>query len=455
VAYLTNSFQALLLCCHGDFTQPSFTLFCAIVAGWTLSHRHRFITELIFASDQLDSGHWSRFHRFFSKNAWSLDALSMTIASLLIDAFFPTGIIVLALDDTLCRKRGLHLYAAGMHHDPLLSSKKVKLVSWGHVWVVVSIVVIFPTWAPGKVFSLPIAFRLYRNLQGNNKGKGKRRTPKADASAEPHRTRPELGLELLYLIAKAFPDRDFVVTADSLYAGHSVLAHLPANVHLISRVHPQGVLYAPAGEPVPGQRGRKRKKGERLSSMQEWADDHTPWNRHLFDRYGLHADLACKTRTGLYYAAGKQRVLRFVLVRDNTGKRPLTIFYSTLLDWSVKQILSTYASRWSIEVAFEDGKQLLGFDDPANRLPKAVRRTAPMAMLLVSLIVLWYHQDGHQHVQFPHRPWYRKKREASFGDMLTTLRRLSWTELWQTAVGDEGRSKAIFTQMTEFVSRAG
>lgn len=471
MGYLTNNFQALILCCRGDFTQPSFVLFCAIMTGWTLSTRHRYVTELIYASDNIDNGHWSRFHRFFAKNAWSLDALSMTIASLLIDAFFPDGIIVLAVDDTLCRKRGLHLYAAGMHHDPLLSSKQVKLVSWGHVWVIITVVVILPAWASGKVFSLPIGFRLYRNRQGNNKGKKNKQqdtqsrcprkrkfTKKTSADvtpAEPHRTRPELGLELICLVAQTFAHRTFVVTADSLYAGHSVLAHLPANVHFISRVHPNGALYTPAPEPTPGQRGRKRKKGERLSSMQEWADDYTPWNRYLFDQYGLHADLAVKTRTGLYYTAGKERLLKFVLVRDNTGKRPLSIFYCTLLDWNVRQILSTYASRWSIEVTFENGKQMLGFEDPANRLPKAVQRTAPMAMLLVSLITLWYHQHGHLHVQFPRRPWYRKKKEPSFGDMLTTLRRLSWTELWQRAVGNESRTKEIFTQMTEFVSRAG
>jgi hypothetical protein len=477
VGYLTKNFQALFAACQGDFTQPSFTLFCAIMTGWTLSIRHRFITELIYASDNIDNGHWSRFHRFFSKNSWSLDCLCMTIASLLIDAFVPDGIIVLALDDTLCRKRGLHIFGTGMHHDPLLSSKKVKLVSWGHVWVVLALVIALPSWAPTKVFSLPLGFRLYCNRQGNNKGKKKNKkkdtnsrcsrkrkrnhkknksAKKKVAHAETHRTRPELGLELLCLIAKTFPHRVFVVTADSLYGGNSVLAHLPANVHLISRVHPKGTLYAPAPLPIPGKRGPKRKKGDRLPSMQEWADDHrTYWNRETFHQYGLRADLAVKTRKGLYYTAGKERLLTFVLVRDNTGKRPLSIFYCTLLDWRAKQILSTYAQRWSIEVAFENGKQMLGFEDPANRLPMAVRRTAPMAMLLVSLIVLWFHQHGHRHVQFPRRPWYKKKKEPSFGDMLSTLRRVSWTELWQGAVGNEGQTIKLFTQMTEFVSRPG
>jgi hypothetical protein len=477
VGYLTKNFQALILCCQGDFTKPSFLLFCALMTGWILSVRHRYITELIYASDNIGNGHWSRFHRFFSHNAWSLDALSMTVASLLIDGFVPEGIIVLALDDTLCRKRGLNLFGAGMHHDPLLSSKAVKLVRWGHVWVVLTLVISRPSWAASKSFSLPIGFRLYRNRQGNNKGKKKKeqdsrsRCPRkrnkkqkkaknAKKKSQPaaqtptHRTRPELGLELICLIAKTFPNRVFVVTADSLYGGESVLSLLPANVHFISRVHAKGALYAPAPEPT-GKRGRKRRKGERLSSMQDWANDATPWSPLPFDQYGLHADLAVKTRQGLYYKAGKDRLLTFVLVRDNTGKRPLTIFYCTLLDWTAQEILSTYASRWSIEVAFENGKQMLGFEDPANRLPKAVQRTAPMAMLLVSLVTLWFHQEGHGHVQFPQRPWYRRKKEPSFGDMLSTLRRLSWTELWKGAVGNQAQTKKILAHMTEFLSRPG
>ena len=463
MGYLIRNFQVLFVSFQGDFTKPSFVLFASLMTGWVFSVRHRYITELIYASGNVNNGHWSRYHRFFSHNAWSLDAVCLTLASLLLDAFAPPGtIILLALDDTLCRKRGLHLFGAGMHHDPLLSSKAVKLVSWGHDWVVLTLVVCLPSWAPTKVFSLPIAFRLYRNRQGNNKGKHKdpdtrtrcpsqpkknpkqaKQTKKKAAKAkaktsDPHRTRPELGLELIQLIANAFPSRVFVVTADSLYGGNSVLSHVPANVHFISRVHPKGVLYAPAPPATPGKRGRKPRKGKRLSSLSEWANDTSPWTRLQFKQYGLHANLSVKTRQGLYYTAGKDRLLNLVLVRDNQGKRPLGIFYCTLLDWTPIQILSTYASRWSIEVAFENGKQLLGCEDPANRLPKAVQRTAPMAMILVSLITLWFHQHGHHHVRFPDRPWYRRKKEPSFGDMLSTLRRLSWTELFQGVAPKQG-----------------
>ena len=476
--HLTSSFHALLGSFHPIFTQPSFRIFLTLMTGWIASVRHRYVTELIYGGDQVGVGHWSRFHRFFSHYVWSLDDLCLVLTQLLLAVFVPAGPVLLALDDTLCRKRGLNLFGAGMHHDPLLSSKAVKLVSWGHNWVILCLIVRLPFWAPTKVFALPIGFRLYRNLQGNNKGKqkdtetrsrastgqcrkaGKKRRATAKkkrrrADGSVHQTRPELGLELIRWLAAAFPERTFVVTADSLYGGQSVLRNLPANVELISRVHPGGALFAPAPAPVAGQRGRKRSKGERLSSMQDWADDDTPWTNLKFNQYGLHANLSVKTRQGLYYKAGKDRLLRFVLVRDNSGKRPLSIFYSTLLDWSAKDILAAYASRWSIEVTFENGKQLLGFEEPANRLPKAVQRTAPMAMVLVSLTTLWFHQKGHRHVRFPERPWYTKKKEPSFADMLTTLRRLSWTELWQGSVTKRGVRKTLLAKITEFLSRAG
>ena len=477
--HLTSSFHALLADFQPIFTQPSFRILLTVVTGWIVSVRHRYVTELIYSGGQIGVGHWSRFHRFFSHYVWSLDDLCLILTQRLLAAFVPEGPVLLALDDSLCRKRGLNLFGAGMHHDPLLSSKAVKLVSWGHNWVILCLVVRRPFWAATKVFALPIGFRLYRNRQGNNKGKHKtdaetrsrisqgqkakkrhatekdRAAPQRRADGSVHQTRPELGLELICWLANAIPERTFVVTADSLYGGKSILRKLPANVDLISRVHPGGALFAPAPAAVPGQRGRKRSKGERLATMREWADANTPWTNLKFHQYGLHADLSVKTCQGLYYKAGRDRLLRFVLVRDNSGKRPLSIFYSTRLDWEAQDILSAYASRWSIEVTFENGKQLLGFEDPANRLPKAVQRTAPLAMVLVSLVTLWFHQHGHPHVRFPEKPWYIKKKEPSFADMLTTLRRLSWTELWQGALSKQGVDKTLLAKMTEFLSRAG
>ncbi len=198
-----------------------------------------------------------------------------TLAKLVVTILAPGALILWAVDDTLCRKRGLTLYGAGMHYDPLISSRSKALVSWGHDWVVLCLIVANPFWAPTKVFALPIAMRLYRNRQGLTKGKkskGKTPRPKRDPN---HRTRPELALELINLAAGWFPNDEIILTGDSAYGGQSILSYLPPNVHLISHVHPKGALYEPAPAKKEGSKGRARKKGKRLPGMKQWAEDST------------------------------------------------------------------------------------------------------------------------------------------------------------------------------------
>lgn len=186
------------------------------------------------------------------------------------------GIIELAVDDTLCRKRGLTVCGTGMRHDPLISSRPKPLTSWGHDWVVITLIVRCPFWAGTKVWSLPIAFRLNRNREGVTKGKTKKGKPKRQDKqnrAPNHCTRPELAVERISLVATRFPDRKMLVTDDSAYGGQNVLGRLPVNVELISHVHPKGILDEPAPAPLPGRRGRHPKKGRRLPGMaaRRWA----------------------------------------------------------------------------------------------------------------------------------------------------------------------------------------
>jgi hypothetical protein len=378
------------------------------------------------------------------------------LAKLIVTILAPGATLHWSVNDTLCRKRGLTLYGAGMHYDPLISSRSKRLVSWGLDWIVLRLVVAEPFWAPTKVFALPVAVRLYRNRQGlakGEKGRGKSSQTKRDPN---HRTRPELALELIQLVAQWFPTDEILVSADSAYGGKSILAYLPPNAHLISHVHQDGALYEPAPPKQAGTKGRSRKKGKRLPKMKQWAEDpKQPWTELKFNQFGLHATLSVKTIQALYDTAGADRLLTIVLVRDCEGKRPDQMFYCTKLDWTARQILSAYACRWAIECTFENCKHLLGLEDPANRLPKAVERTAPMALIIYSLVIVWFHQIGHQSVRFPIRPWYPKKQEPSFSDMLTTLRRVSYEEKAEGLLSKWCPLKTVIAQLTELLSRAG
>ncbi len=96
----------------------------------------------------------------------------------------------------------------------------------------------------------------------------------------------------------------------------------------------------------------------------------------------------------------------------------------------------------------------LGFEGPRGWTRRAVERTAPTAPLLYSLSVLWFVQDGHRHLSFPHRPWYRRKRRAAFADLLTTLRRQSLRQRFsETPAWDQGSRKSL-QSLPDLCSRA-
>ncbi len=78
-----------------------------------------------------------------------------------------------------------------------------------------------------------------------------------------------------------------------------------------------------------------------------------------------------------------------------------------------------------------------------------------MAFVLYSVVVLWFHQVGHEFVRFPVRPWYRRKQGPSFADMLTTLRRVSYDEKTTPLLSERSGLKTWISQLTELLSRAG
>ena len=88
---LTPTFRSLLLRFRSVFTAPTFATFLTIATGWCLSHRHRYVTEMIQSAGAVHRGHHSRYHRFFSNAAWSIDDLYEALAREAVATFSPEG----------------------------------------------------------------------------------------------------------------------------------------------------------------------------------------------------------------------------------------------------------------------------------------------------------------------------------------------------------------------------
>ena len=276
----------------------------------------------------------------------------------------------------------------------------------------------FP-FAPGVVWCLPFAFRLYIS----------RKRPKSQRwkyVGIEHKTRPELAAEMLQKTAEWFPERVFHVLGDSAYGGKSILKPLPKGFHVTSRLPMDAALFAPP--PAPSGRGRPRKRGARLQTpAQLAADRRKPWKNLRLVIYGKKRKVQVKEMVGLWESAG-YRSIKVVVVRDPTGKVRDQAFFTTDTEVAAWDVLLRYSQRWSIEVAFENTKSHFGFEDPQNRIRKAVERTAPIAMVLYSLVIAWFAEHGYKKCRFPNRPWYTKKSTAAFTDILTTLRKESMRE---------------------------
>ena len=401
---LVPSFVVLLQGLAATMTGPTFQSFLTIATGWVLAQR-RTVTRMILAVGEAAGKHYSSYHRLFSAARWSLDAVGLALFDL-IEPHLEDSIL-LGLDDTLARKRGRKTFGCGMHHDPLLSSRGKAIMNWGHSWVVLGVLVRFPLW-PERIFCLPLLFRLYLN------------EAKAIKHRRRYRTRPELAVEMLHILCEHRKTRRFHVIADSAYGGKSVLCHLPANCDLTSRLLIDARLYEAPPVRKPDAKGRPRKRGQRLPSPEQMLVGRC--RRVSLHIYGRTEEARLADVEARVHAAPK-RPLRVVAVESLRGGRGQEAFYSTCHEASAEAVIAWYAMRWSVEVTFHDSKQHLGFEEPQGWTRRAVQRTAPVAMLLYSLIVFWFARQGHRHYRPITCPWYLGKSQPSFADMLVTLRR--------------------------------
>jgi hypothetical protein len=434
-AIVPDSFICLLAAFADCFHAPSYRNFVTIITGWVHCLGRRTVTAVVLAAGASGSRHVSAFHRFFSRAQWVLDDVGHVVFRLAL-AWLPAGQpLYVIVDDTLCRKSGKSICLATMHHDPLLSTARKPFFRFGHVWVVLALWVPLPMGAR-RGFALPILFRLYRGTKRggqdpapSRRSSGRRlRTAQAVHTGGDRPTKLELAHQLLTLLAQWAGPRPVYAIADSLYAGRPLLEERPAGVHLISRLRMDAALWTPPPPRRRGQTGRPRRRGVRLPTPAALAAACRRWRPIPVAIYGREITTQIFTCRALWYTALRHHPVRIVVVRDPGGHRTDEAFFCTDVAVEPAFILEAYARRWTLEVTFRESKQFLGLEDPQGQAPRAVLRTAPLALIVYGLVLLWYAgqlPDEH-HTGWLARPWYRTKTQPSFLDMLTALRRAGW-----------------------------
>jgi hypothetical protein len=90
------------------------------------------------------------------------------------------------------------------------------------------------------------------------------------------------------------------------------------------------------------------------------------------------------------------------------------------------EIVEDFVKRWSLEVTYEESRAHLGVETQRQWSDLAIERSTPCLLGLYSLVVLFgqaLHPDGK--IPLQQAAWY-PKRQATFSDVLATVRRHLW-----------------------------
>jgi len=414
-------------------TKPGFQNAWSVFAGWVLTTGLHAVTQSLVAADIARRIHHERFHRFFSRGTWRPDSVGRWIFERIVKQLCPQGRLVLALDDTLVSKKGAEVFGIGSHLDPVRSTKRIRIFSFGHIWVILAVVVRLPF--SSRAWALPILLRLYRNKRD------------CEQTGHSYRKKTELGREMVDVVSQWRTELEFDVVADSAYCNDTLTRGLEKRVTVVGSIRPDAVLTA---APRLGQRstpGRPRKRGKPLPKPQQiFNHSKYPWYRVTLELYGGNrTTVFFKTLPAQWYRGAGDQLGRIVIVRVDQGTIPMRVFFCTDNHRRAEDILLTYAGRWSIEVCFRDIKQLFGFGDSSARKQEAVERVAPFIAYAYTILVLWFADGVWQTAlaAFPIRPWYARKRYACFADILRTAQRV----LIQVDVLDPTRDYANLQQL--------
>lgn len=236
-----------------------------------------------------------------------------------------------------------------------------------------------------------------------------------------------LARQLVAQVCARYPDRQVHLVGDAAYIGR-VWREPPANLTVTSRLRCDAALYQ-LPPPPTGRPGRPRSKGDRLPELIMLAGmTRYQWARVRVRCYGKVLDREVLAIRCLWHGALGGQPVQVVLVRPVGAPDGYELAaVSTDLAATPAELVERYAHRWSVEVCFEQSRQLMGVGQARNRTRAAVQRTVPFGLVCMSLLICWYALHGQPAADVAaHRaraPWYRTKSAVSLADMLAALRR--------------------------------
>lgn len=417
VEALTTAILTLLAAFASEFSSPTWKNIQVLLEGAILCRGPRRISHVLRVMGLASIRNFSKYHRVLSRAQWNGLTLSKILLGLLVKLLPESWPILIAVDETLERRRGKKIKSKGLYRDAVRSSQSHVVTSFGLKWECMMLILPLP-WCK-RAWALPFLTLLAPSKKSNEKAKRR------------HKTSLGWTCQMVKLISR-WLRRPWILVGDGAYACMN-LADTCAkqNVTLISRLRLDAQLFE---FPVYEEKklGRKPVKGNRIYLKTILAEQKSLWQSGLVNWYGGETKLVeYLTFICLWYHAGIRPIpLRIVLVKTPNGKNQAETFFSTQVNLEPVHIINYFVLRWNIEVTFEETRAHLGVETQRQWSDKAIARTTPLLMGLYSFITLVAFK---MHQVKPlstmeKSSWYDKKGELTFSDILAIVRRDIWIQ---------------------------
>jgi len=417
---LRSEYTTILTAFAGLFSKRVWQHVQILLLGAILAPGQRTVTAILRIMGLSCEKHFQNFHRVLNRAIWSSREASRVLLGLLVATFAVFGPVVLGLDDTIERRRGAKIKAKGIYRDPVRSSHGHFVKASGLRWL--SLMLVSPiSWAK-RVWALPFLTVLAPSERYYEKRK------------RAHKKLTDWARQALLQVRRWLPGRKLVVVMDASFAAIDFLwqvAKLANPITMIARFRLDAALYAPAPERQPGKKGRSRKKGQRLPTLEQVLEDtRTVWKKVLIPNwYGEgKREVEITSGTAVWYHSGMPALpIRWVLIRDPLGKFKSQALLCTDLNEEPEQILKWFVMRWQLEVTFHEVRDHLGVETQRQWSDWAILRTTPALLGLFSLVTLLASTHAiNGKIPVRQAAWYCKTL-PTFSDALALVRQ----EVWQ------------------------
>ena len=403
------------------FTRPTWKNINMLLLGAILCRGARRITSILRVMGLSEVKNFSKYHRVLSRAQWDSLAASKILFGLLIKLLPESWPIIIAVDETLERRRGKKIKAKGAYRDAVASSQSRVIICFGLKWECMTLIVPLP-WCK-RPWALPFMVILSSSKKSD------------EAAGKKHKTSIDWTIQMVRCVSRWLNRAPWILVGDGAYACMALAkVCVKSGATLISRLRLDAQLYEFPDVKPAGKRGRNQIKGNRIQLRALLADPSQTWETLMVKWYGgEQKTIECITFECLWYHAGElPLMLRIVLVKTPGGKNEADTFFSTNTANSPMQIIERFVLRWNIEVTFEETRAHLGIETQRQWSDKAIARTTPLLMTLLSILVLIaikMHQTKKLLVQET-TSWYDKKGELTLADIITVIRRSIWVKMY-------------------------